>query len=120
MSDNKIVVTVTISGEMEQPIFSFSPEEVTAQQQKTKVIYQLDKQNKLGLIFAGAIFPIQNQQPSTISQDITSFKIKDSGQQITVNDDNKNPGTIGLKLILADIHGHLFVTQDPQIKNEPK
>lgn len=120
MSDNKIIVTVTITGETEQPIFSFSPSEVTAQQQKTKVVYQLDKQNNLGLIFAGAIFPIQNQQPSTIGQDITSFKVKNSGQQITITDNNKSPGTIGLKLILADTHGHLFVTQDPQIKNEPK
>lgn len=119
MTSQKLTVNVTVSGTADNPIFNFSPETVTVTAADSKVYYVLDKTQSLGLVFAGVVFPKNDQHPSSIVSDITSFKVKKSGYQITVKDTNLNEGNIGMCLLLTNSDGELFKSQDPQVKNRP-
>lgn len=119
MTNEKVTVKVIVTGTPEQPIFSFVPEEVVLTQVAGKVTYQLDDKAGLGLLFAGAVFPVVDQHPSDIARDITSFKVKAAGTKLVLKDTNEDAGTIGLCLLLTNNDGQVFKTQDPQVKNEP-
>ncbi len=103
--------------------FSFSPEIVEVHEKKCKVIYQFDDTNTFGLVFSGAVFPQTQEHEAEhintngILEDIKSFKVKDSGKQLTISNRNKKHGLIGLNLLFCTTDGKCYESKDPQIKN---
>ncbi|MPY23429.1 DP-EP family protein [Shewanella psychropiezotolerans] len=119
MTNKKLTVDVTVSGTPTNPVFHFNPETVTVTASDSKIYYLLNREQSLGLVLAGVVFPYNDQSPGSIVSDITSFKVKDAGYQLSVKDSNKNEGDIGMCLLLTNSDGEVFKSQDPQVKNRP-
>ncbi|WP_394203556.1 DP-EP family protein [Shewanella waksmanii] len=119
MGDKKLDVMVWLTEIGGKVTVNFKPEMVTVTQMSSKINYLLDKEKSLGYSFAGAVFPIANQNPPSILDDVTSFKVKEGGYRLTIKDSNINAGIIGVKLLLVNAEGNIVESSDPQVKNDP-
>ncbi|BDM63054.1 hypothetical protein NFHSH190041_05060 [Shewanella sp. NFH-SH190041] len=116
-----MVVNVKVTGELPTPVFEFDKYRVTVTEPDAEVLYQLDPQQRLGLYFAGVVFPNSSQVPNpSILDDVISVKLQQEGLQLVVEDKNSQEGMIAFKLVLTGPEGEVYVTQDPEVINRPK